>query len=62
MGENKHIRRLIDGQQRTVNRHLAKIELELKNPTPDRGRIRGWEREIDIARKKVRKLKERLES
>jgi hypothetical protein len=60
MGKNKHIRTLIAGQLRTITRHQRKIEEEVAKPSPNVGHIRGWEREIDNARRKVRKLEERL--
>ena len=61
MGKNKRIRTLIAGQLRTITRHQRKIEEEITKPSPNVGSIRSWEREIDNARKKVRKLEERLE-
>ena len=61
MGKNKHTRILIAGQLRTVTRHQAKIEAELRKPNPNLESIKGWEKEIDIARSKVRKLEQRLE-
>lgn len=41
--------------------HQEKIEAELSQVTPDSGYITKWQREIDIARKNVRKLSEQLE-
>ncbi len=61
MGINKHTRELIAGQQRTMARHEQKIQDERRKPTPNFDSIRQWEREIDNARKRVRKLMERLE-
>jgi ubiquinone biosynthesis protein UbiJ len=60
MGRNKHIRTLIAGQLRTITRHQRKIAEEIAKPSPNVGYIRSWEREIDNAREKVRKLEERL--
>jgi hypothetical protein len=61
MGKNKHIRMVIAGQLRTIARHQRKIEEEIAKSSPNAGRVQKWESEIDIARKKVRKLEERLE-
>lgn len=61
MGRNKQLRKRIAGQLRVIALHQEKIEAELRKRTPDSGYIRKWEREIDIARKTVRKLEEQLE-
>jgi hypothetical protein len=60
MGKNKDTRTLIAGQLRTIARHQRKTEEEIAKPLPNVNHIRSWEREIDTARKKVRKLEERL--
>jgi hypothetical protein len=62
MGKNKQLRKRIAGQLRVVATHEKKIESELRKPAPYPGYIRKWEREIDIARKTVRKLEEQLEN
>jgi predicted nucleic acid-binding Zn-ribbon protein len=46
---------------RVIATHGKKIEAELRRPTPDSGYIRKWHREIDFARKSVRKLSEQVE-
>jgi hypothetical protein len=61
MGRNKQLRKRIAGQLRVIASHQEKIEAELQRPTPDSGYIMKWQREIDIARKNVRKLSEQLE-
>ncbi len=61
MGKNKQFRKRIAGQLRVITAHQVKIEAELLKPTPESGCIRKWEREIDIARKTMRKLEEQLE-
>jgi len=61
MGRNKQTRKGIVGQLRTIQRHQEKIEAELRKPLPDAGRLRTWQKEIDIARARVRKLEKRLE-
>ncbi len=61
MGRNKQLRKRMAGQLRVITAHQEKIETELRQPTPDSGYIRKWEREIDIARKTMRKLEEQLE-
>ena len=61
MGRNKQLRKRIAGQLRVVAEHQEKIEAELRRPAPDSGYIRKWHREIDVARKNVRKLSEQLE-
>jgi hypothetical protein len=61
MGRNKDIRKRIAGLLRTISRHQRKIEEELRKPLPDAGYIRKWEKEIDIARTRMRKFEQRLE-
>ncbi len=61
MSRNKQLRKRIAGLPRTISVHQTKIQEELQRPTVDIGFIRKWEKEIDIARKTVRKLEERLE-
>ncbi len=61
MGKNKQLRKRIRGLLSHIAAHQAKIRRELDKATPNSEAIRGWEREIDIARKTVRKLEERLE-
>jgi hypothetical protein len=61
MGRNKQLRKRIAGQLRVIATHQEKIEAELRRPTPDSDYITKWGREIDIARKNVRKLSEQLE-
>ncbi len=60
MGKNKDVRKRIAGQLRTISRHQKKVQNELDKLTPNLGYIRKWEKEIDIARKRVRELEERL--
>ncbi len=60
MGKNKQTRKQIAGQLRTIALHENKIAQELQKPSPDLGLLRKWEREIDSARKKMRKLESRL--
>jgi hypothetical protein len=61
MGKNKQLRKRIRGQQRVIATHEEKIEAELRRPTPDLGYVRKWHREIDTARKNMRKLSQQLE-
>ena len=61
MSKNKHTRKVIAGYLRTVVGRQAKIEAEVQKPAPDFGAIRKWEKEIDAARKQMRKLRKRLE-
>jgi hypothetical protein len=61
LGKNKQLRKKIAGLLRTILAHQRKIEQELQKPAPDIGFIRKWEKEIDTARKAMRKLEERLE-
>jgi hypothetical protein len=61
MGRDTQLRKRIAGQLRVIATHNKKIEAELRRPTPDSGYIRKWDREIDVARKNVRKLTEQLE-
>jgi len=62
MGRNKHLRKVIAGQLRTIARHERKIETELEKESPNLARIRKWEKDIDIARRTMRRLEEKLES
>jgi hypothetical protein len=61
MGKNKQLQRRIAGLLRNISRHQAKIESELRKPSPNAEWIRGWEREIDTTRKNVRRLEDKLE-
>jgi predicted nucleic acid-binding Zn-ribbon protein len=61
MGKNKQVRKKVASHLRNIRRHEAKVEAELRKTAPDSGYIRKWKREIDIARRTVRKLEERLE-
>ena len=61
MGRNKDLRKRIRGQHRVIEKHVIKIDNELRKDAPDVGLIRKWEGEIDIAREAVRKLEQRLE-
>jgi hypothetical protein len=61
MGKNKHTLKLIAGQLWTLGKHQKKIEEELQKAVPNIESIKGWEREIDSARRRVRKLQERSE-
>ncbi len=55
------MRKRIAGQLRVIAAHQEKIEAELSQAMPDSGYITKWQREIDIARRNVRKLNEQLE-
>ncbi len=61
MGRNKHLRKLIAGQFKTIAHHGQKIEAELQKESPNLPRIRKWEKDIDIARRAMRRLEEKLE-
>lgn len=61
MGKNKQIRKRITGLYRVIEAHQPKIQDELRKNVSDAGFIRKREREIDFARKAVRKLEKRLE-
>lgn len=61
VSRNKQLRKRIAGQLGTIIQHETKIEHELGKPAPDVGLIRKWEKDIDIARKRMRKLEQRLE-
>ena len=61
MGRNKHLRKLISGQLRTIEGHQKKVEAELQKDSPNLARIRKWEKDIDIARETMRRLEEKLE-
>jgi hypothetical protein len=61
MGKNKQLRKRIRGLLGHIAMHEQKVRRELEKAAPNAEAIRGWEREIDIARNPVRKLEERLE-
>ncbi len=61
MGRNKELRKKIAGQERVIADHMAKIRREHAKPHPDDDVVRGWEREIEAARKKLENLTRRLE-
>jgi hypothetical protein len=61
MGRNKHLRKLIAGQLATIAKHEHKIKGELGKEFPNLPRIRKWEKDIDIARRTMRRLEEKLE-
>jgi len=60
MGRSKHLRKLISGQLRTIERHQRKIETELQKNSPNPARIRKWEKDIDTARETMRRLEEKV--
>ena len=60
MGRTKQTRKQIKGQMKTIAKHLRKIQEEVPRPTPDVGYIRKLEKEIDVAREKIRRLEKRL--
>jgi len=60
MCKNKNIRKLIAGQLKTIAIHQEKIRQELEKPAPNVESVKKWEKDIDIARKKLRKLEDRL--
>lgn len=61
MGKNRQLRKRIAGQLRTIAKHQAKIEQEYGKAAPNIVLIRKWEKDIDIARRAVRQLEDRLE-
>ena len=60
MGRNKDLRKKIAGQERVIADHVAKIHRENGKPHPDDDAIRGWEREIEAARRRLEILTRRL--
>jgi hypothetical protein len=62
MGRNKHLRKLIAGQLNTIARHEMKIKAEMEKESPNLPRIRKWEKDIDTARRTMRRLEKKLES
>jgi hypothetical protein len=61
MGKNKQRRKRIAGLLQVAAIHERKIEAESRKPAPNSGRIRKWQREIDIAMSTVRKFRKQLE-
>jgi len=58
--KNKDLRKRIVGLLTTVARHEHKIAQEIQKPAPNLGWVKKWEKDIDLARARVRTLEERL--
>lgn len=61
VGENKRLRKQVEGLQSQVDLHNLKIADELRKWNPDRGFIEHWQKEVDAWRAQIQKKKERLE-
>ena len=60
MGRNKEIRKKIEGHQRMLAEHRAKIQRELDTAKPRRELIAYWERRIRDVDQRILLLEEKL--
>lgn len=60
VGENKRLKKQLEGLQLQVDLHNRKIADELRKGNPDRGLIEHWQKEVDIWHTQIQKKKERL--
>jgi hypothetical protein len=60
MGRNKQIRKKIEGHQRMVLEHYAKIQSELRAANPREALIAYWERRIRQVEQEILRLEEKL--
>ena len=61
MGNNKRIRKQIEGQRTNIEKHLEKIRQELQKPQPDRWLIDKWHnKDIAKAKRIIEKLERKL--
>ncbi len=60
MGENKQLRKRLQGLTDQILIHQEKIIEELRKPQPDQGLIRHWEKEVQTWQSKIQQLKKRL--
>ncbi|MBM4345986.1 MAG: hypothetical protein FJ100_21645 [Deltaproteobacteria bacterium] len=60
MGANKQTRKRINGLQRQIDLHLAKINDELGKPSPNLHRIDHWHCEVTTWQQEIQRLSERL--
>lgn len=61
MGENKRLKKQMEGLQLQVDLHNLKIAGELGKDMPDRGVIEHWQGEVDEWRTQIQKKRARLE-
>lgn len=60
MGRNKDLRLRIAGQLKVIENHEDKIREERTNRHPDEDAIESWQREIQTAKNRIKKLTRRL--
>ncbi len=60
MGENKEIRRKLEGQYEALQEHLEKIAKERARPRPSLQLLKTWEKTIRNIRARIEKLERRL--
>jgi len=60
MGRNKELRRKIPAQREVAEEHEERIRRERMKPMPNESYIRGWQGEVDTARKNIERLVRRL--
>ena len=61
VGENRRLKRQMEGLQLQVDKHNLKIADELRKGQPDRGLIEHWQKEVDTWRTQIQKKRDRLE-
>jgi uncharacterized membrane protein YccC len=62
LGKNKLYRKQLEGHQKALEEHLAKIAREREKPVDqqDEGLIAHWEKTVANCRQQIAKLKRRL--
>lgn len=60
MGKNRDLKKRIESMEQRIQEHRAKIGAETRNPDPDYGLIRFWEREINNYSDQVERKQRRL--
>ena len=61
MGNNKRIRKQIEGQRKNIEKHLEKIREELQKPQPDKWLVDKWQnKDIAKAERIIEKLERKL--
>jgi ubiquinone biosynthesis protein UbiJ len=61
MGIARDIRKRIEGHQRIIATHEAKIRTEQAKPYPNEARIELWRKQIANAQAQIEKLERRLQ-
>ncbi len=60
MGKNKHLREIIEGNEKQIALHEKKVADELTKVQPNLKRVAKWEKDIRIFRNEVTKYSKKL--